>query len=339
MPQAYLRHWCNDNGSIAVSDERQVLPSCGTKNFAVQIDFYAFVDLSANELAFLFRTITEIITDENPIVNAVVVPIFLNVLYFRCKKHDWSEKYGAVFDRFFPWMKRQKHINSYRFLRQIAEDNAELGPEHIEIIENETISGFEGLMTEIENAAWPVINELLANGASCLKERNNLSYLLLYLVNQCFRGPDYLRHIELMFPERAHEIGETPKLAKYLRYILPSYVRNQLMQTQDERKVHVIENKTDLEFVTGDVPCVIYGEKCKPQTPMITFFPMSPKKALLFGYRSAVNAYIQRYGWELKDCEQVDWFNREIVASSQRFVFASNATILEKNNYHVNANS
>ena len=159
--------------------------------------------------------------------------------------------------------------------------------------------------------------------------------MLLYLVNQCFRGPDYLRYIESIFPDRAHELGETPKLARYLRYIFPFYILNHLLQTKDQRKVLVIENKSDLEFVTGDVPCAIYGERRNPKTPMVTYFPMSPQKAMLFGYRDAINAYVHKYGWELIDKSLVDWFNREIIASSQRFVFASNANVLIANGYHV----
>ena len=337
VPQAYLRHWCNEDGKLSVSVEGRVLPSCGTTNFAVEVDFYAFVDLSAVELDFLFRTIAQIIAIENPIVNAVVVPIFLNVLYFRCENHDWSDEYAETFDKFEPWMKKQEHINTYRFLREVAEGASELQQVHIDAIERETESGFEGLMSSIEAAAWPVINELLERGAKCLKEGNNLRYLLLYLVNQCFRGPDYLRQIDIALPERAHEIGETPKLAKYLRYIIPFYVLNQLLQTKNQRKVLVIENKTDLEFITGDVPCAIYGEKRNPRTPLITFFPLSPRKALLFGYRDAVNTYIQKYAWELVDKGLVDWFNREIIASSQRFVFASAPNILSANGYHVTA--
>ena len=339
VPQAYLRHWGDANGKLAVSINGSVVPSCGTTNFAVEVDLYSFVDLSSAELGFLFRTISQIITPENPIVDAVVVPIFLNVLYFRCEGRDWTEEYRAVFDEFFPWIIREDRINAYQFLRRVAEGNAELRQEHIDIIERETLSGFETLMTGIESAAWPIIDSLLTNGVKCLKEGDNLRCLLLYLVNQCFRGPDYLRYIESVLPERAHEIGETPKLARYLRYIFPFYVLNQLLQTKDQRKVHIIENRTDLEFVTGDVPCAIYGESRNPKTPMITYFPISPRNAILFGYREAINKYIQIYGWELRDKKLVDWFNREVVASSQRFVFASSADVLIENDYHVHQNS
>ena len=96
--------------------------------------------------------------------------------------------------------------------------------------------------------------------------------------------------------------------------------------------MYIIDKRTDLEFITGDVPCAIYAEKCRPGTPMSTFFPMSPRKAILFGYKDAVNAYIKRYGWELIDRSLVDWFNREVAASSQRFIFASKVDILVENN-------
>lgn len=339
VPQAYLRHWGDANGNVVASINGKVLPPSGTTNFAVEVDFYAFVDLTAAELDFLFRTISQIMANENPLVDLGIVPIFLNVLYFRGEKHDWSEAYGEVFDAFVPWMKKAKHVNLYNFLRKVAEGNAELKPEHVDAIEKETISGFETLMTGIENSAWPVINKLLTNGTKCLKEEKNLRCLLLYLVNQCFRGPDYLKHIESVLPGRSREIGETPELAKYLRYIFPFHVLNNLLQTKDQRKVFIIDNRTDLEFITGDVPCAIYAEKRSPKTPMITFFPMSPRKAFLFGYKAAVNAYLQKYGWELIDRSLVDWFNREVAASSQRFIFASKADILVDNNYSVRADS
>ena len=339
VPQAYLRHWGDINGNVVASINGKVLPPSGTTNFAIEVDFYAFVDLTAAELDFLLRTISQIMTNENPLVDLVIVPIFLNVLYFRGEKHDWSEEYVKVFDAFVPWMKKAKHINLYGFLREVAEGNAELKSEHSNAIEKETISGFEALMTGIENAAWPVIDELLTSGTKCLKEEKNLRCLLLYLVNQCFRGPDYLKHIESVLPVRSSETGETPKLAKYLRYIFPFHVLNHLLQTKDQRKVYIIDNRTDLEFITGDVPCAIYAEKCRPENPMITFFPMSPRKALLFGYKNAVNAYIRKYGWELIDRSLVDWFNREVAASSQRFIFASKVDILVENNYSVRGDS
>ena len=80
MPQAYLRRWGDVNGNIVASINGKVLPPSGTTNFAVEVDLYAFVELSAAELGFLFQTRSQIITDENPIVDVVVVPIFLNVL-------------------------------------------------------------------------------------------------------------------------------------------------------------------------------------------------------------------------------------------------------------------
>lgn len=67
---------------------------------------------------------------------------------------------------------------------------------------------------------------------------------------------------------------------------------------------------------------------------MITFFSISPKKALLYGYKDAVNKYVHTYGWDLKDRRLVDRFNREIIASSQRFVFASDSNVLTNNKYH-----
>lgn len=339
LPQAYLKRWRNENGELAASINGKVVFSNATTNFAVENGFYSFVDLSSAELEFLLRIISQIIAHENPIVDFIITPIFLIVLYFRCKRRDWTEEYGVVFDKFFPWMQNQEHIKEYRFLRLVAEGETELRQKHIDAIERETLSGFESLMTGIENAAWPVINSLLTNGVKCLKDSEHLRSFLLYLINQSFRGPDYLRYIECALPQRAREIGETSKLAKYLRYIFPFYACNQIFKIRDQLKGYVIENCTDLEFITGDVPCVVYGEKQEQKIPTISYFPLSPQKAILFGYKKAINKYIEKYGWKLMDKNLVDWFNREVVSSSERFVFASKVSVLIENDYRVHRNT
>ena len=58
-----------------------------------------------------------------------------------------------------------------------------------------------------------------------------------------------------------------------------------------------------------------------------------------YKYNPELYADIKKYGWELIDRSLVDWFNREVAASSQRFIFASKVDILVENNYSVRGDS
>ena len=80
---------------------------------------------------------------------------------------------------------------------------------------------------------------------------------------------------------------------------------------------------TDLEFITSDTPYAIYGERKNANTPLITYFPLSPTKGLFYGYRSGVNKFVSTYGRAVRDRNLIDWLNREVVSTAVKFVFAS----------------
>ena len=335
VPQEYLRRWCDANGCIAVSLDGRILPPSGTTVFAVERDFYEFIDLTVEELAYFFKAISQITTPQSPMHDVVTAPVFLNVLFYRCKRHDWSSQFAVEFDRFSALTIHEKHRRTYEFLRNVAEGRNSLSDEQIAQLEEGAASGFEELMTGIENYAWPVLNEILNPriALKCLKDVQKLRYLLLYIVNQCLRGPDYLAHIEKCLPNEARELGGTTQLAKYLRYIYPFYVVDQLIDGRGERLFRLMKNYTQLEFVTSDSPCAVYGE-LGSRLPCITYFPLSPDRALLYGYKSGVNAFVQKYGWELRDQTMVHWLNCEVVANAIKFVFAKSAATLKDNDYH-----
>ena len=60
VPQAYLKHWYGPQDGFAVSVNGKVLSNAGTRRFAVERDFYAFVDLTAQELDFFYRMVMQI---------------------------------------------------------------------------------------------------------------------------------------------------------------------------------------------------------------------------------------------------------------------------------------
>ena len=335
VPRGYLRHWEDVNGFIAVSINGKITTARGTSPFAVENDFYEFVDLSAIDLQCIDQMSRQIWHPGSALVDAIVAPIFLNVLYYRVKKHDWDVNYAKAFDEFEFWPLSPTRNKLYKALRNAAENDTQLPRELIEEIDKITADGYEPLMTRIENDAWPVINEIVNGGSAFLKNEQKRTALLLYLINQCFRGPDYLRQIKLFPPPVIKDMGVSFETAKYVRYIMPFYIVHDLTKNGKLRKLVIIKNRTDLEFITTDKPTAIYGLDALGNVPDIVYSPMSPKFGLLYGYRMAVNKFIAQYGWEIKDQTLVDWFNREVISGAMRFVFASNAKILRDNGYHV----
>lgn len=335
VPQGYLQNWTDSNGLMAVSINGEIRVTRGATPFAVENDLYEFVDLSAADLRCIDQMARQIFLPCNPLVDAIVAPIFLNVLYYRVKKHDWDRDYAAVFKEFEFWPLSQRRKELYDALREAAENDVQLPRGVMEAIDTITADGYEPLMTKIENDAWPIIKEIVNERTACLRDKHNLTALLHYLVNQCFRGPDYLRYIKLFPPPVVREFGVSTDTAKYVRYIMPFYIVNDLVRNCNLRKLLVIKNRTDLEFITTDKPNAIYGYDEMGNIPDIAYFPMSPRIGVLYGYRTAVNKFIAKYGWEIKDRDLVDWFNREVISGSMRFVFASNAQTLADNGYHI----
>ena len=336
VPQAYLKHWYGPQDGLAVSVNGKVIPNAGTRTFAVERDFYAFVDLTAQELDFFYRMVMQIMQPEHPLINAIVVPIFWYVLFRRCQKKDWSVEYENVYDKFVALPIKPEFKSTYSFLINVIREQQELPSGVEKNIEQAYASGAEAIECCIENAAWPVIDQILNDDLSCLKDPKSLGHLLRYIVNQCFRGPEYLEHAKNSLPSDVTKDGGTANLAHYVRLIQPFYIAHNLVSQKNERKVVVVTNMTDLEFITSDTPYAIYGERKNANTPLITYFPLSPTKGLFYGYRSGVNKFVSTYGRAVRDRNLIDWLNREVVSTAAKFVFASSEEILTKNGYHAN---
>lgn len=340
VPRAYLRQWCLRGEELAVGTPDKIIAAKSTKSFGAEHDMYAFVDLQPEELRFLLKTVKQIVDLRHPIVDALVVPIFLVVLFFRTDKKDWNAEYAEAYDEFARLPLSVNRVSAYKTLRSVAETNADLPPDVIEKLRNSFASGFEAFESQIENQAWEILKRVRNHDLGCLKNDSDLLRLLTYLVNQCFRGPDYIEMIREELPPSISADGGTPELANYMRYIQPLWVANNLVKTRRERKVVVLDNKTDLEFITTDTPYAIYGDARERKTPLITYFPLGPRQALFFGYSSAVNKLVtQKYGREIVDRNFVDWLNREVLASARRFVFATTSEVLIRNNYYISQSS
>lgn len=340
VPRFCLDHWLSPSGEIAVSIKGKTKTIMGTKDVAVKENLYAFIDLNPAELDFLYRMVGQLVQWEHPIVDLLMVPIFMWVLYLRAKNGDWNDGYKKIYDRFSALPLAPKRRNALNKLLAVISGRRQLTKAQIKDAEESCSSGFEKYESAIEGVAKPIIDLLLQKDADrskqrqILKDEAELRILLLYIVNQCYRGPEYLKMVNDSLPKFVRDDGGSARLGRYVRYFQPPYVVQGLLKTKNERKVVLIENKTDLEFITADAPYTLYADLEYRKDPIITFFPLSPTRGLFLGYRKTVNRMLGKFGWEVVDRSFIDKLNRGVCSMAQHTIIATSESVLKEHGYY-----
>lgn len=328
VPQMYLRQWGGENHlTVAIGD--RILERQRTINFAVQSRMYQFDDLTDVELRTFFDGISGTWNPNLPLVKVLLVPIVLNVLLFRVVKKDWTNAFAREFEQIQNSIDFDgKQAQAYELLIGLARGDIPYDDTKVSRMVDFVRDGFESYHSAIENGTKEYFDRAVAGDLAFMKDdRVGQRFFLSYLYDQFFRTPKYLGIIERLDSLTSRTIGATPVLARYFRYFLPILYTAFFLQQRDRVKMMVVVNKSEHEFVTSDAPVVVY-DKNEDGLPSITYFPLSPRSALLFGDRKKVNVFCSQIGRELVDVSYVDRLNREIVASCDKMVFASSSRAL-----------
>lgn len=330
VQQAYLEQWCA-GGRFAVRIDGRHLENQSPLNYANEKWFYAFVDLSARELDYLFRALTQIFNlDKHDLVRKMFGAICLNVLRFRCENADYDAEYDAVYCKIASDVQFDAEWRKmFAFLMEGARGTSLISKADLARFKTSAAEGFEAFQCNVEEVAAPYFKMAREDDLSFMKEKASAHALILYLVNQAFRGPDYLKMIDKNLPESIRADGGTAELAKYMRYFQPLLVAATLVKESETRKLMVVNNATGVDFITGDVPLVIYGER-HSDVPFVCYYPLTPRKALLYGFKNAINDFNVKFTTTLRQVDKVDWFNREIIASRVRAIFATKKETLQR---------
>lgn len=330
VQQAYLEQWCV-GGRFAVRIGDRHLENQSPLNYANEKWFYAFVDLSAKELDFLFRAVTQVFDlDKHDLARKMFGAICLNVLRFRCENVDYDVEYDAVYCKIASTVQFDARWRKvFAFLMKGARGACPISKADLARFKTSAAEGFESFQRTVEEVAAPYFKMARAGDLSFMKDRGSAHALILYLVNQAFRGPDYLKMIGENLPEVIKADGGTAELAKYMRYFQPLLVAATLSKESEARKLMVVNNATGVDFITGDVPLVIYRER-HSDVPCVCYYPLTPRKALLYGFKNTINDFNVKFTSTLRQVDKVDWFNREIIASSVRVFFATNKETLQR---------
>ena len=330
VQQAYLEQWCT-NGRFVVRIDGRYLENQSPLNYANEKWFYAFVDLTVRELDYLFRALTQVFDlDKHDLARKMFGAICLNVLRFRCENADYNAEYDEVYCKIASAVQFDAEWQKlFSFLMQGARGACLISKDDLARFKTSAAEGFESFQCNVEEVAAPYFKMARADDLSFMKDSASAHAIILYLVNQAFRGPDYLKMVGENLPESIRADGGTAELAKYMRYFQPLLVAATLAKESKTRKLMVVNNATDIDFITGDVPLVIYGER-HSDVPCVCYYPLTPRKALLYGFKNAVNDFNSKFTSTLRQVDRVDWFNREIIASSARAIFATNKETLQR---------
>lgn len=328
----YLNNWCV-NGTLVVATKNSVKTNQKPSDHAKKDYYYKFVDLNYLELRHLFELVSTWFDMDSPIIVKVFVPILFQVLRFRYEKGNFSDFDANVFDQIISHVVLPDDLKAqYVTLRDAAEGKVKLEAEFLESMRRKGVIGFEHFEGEIEDAARPYLKEAIKGKLAFMKEYRSAFPFILYLVNQTFRGPSYLIEKELTMPKELKSQGISVNVARYVRYFYPIWLAHDFAANFKNRKVIVLENKTDLEFVTGDVPVVIYNTQ-KINRPLILFYPLSPLKGLLFGFKNSVNRFTKIYSKCISNKSLVHEFNQAIVKYCTKVVFATSEDVIKNNGY------
>ena len=327
VPQMYLRQWGGED-HLAVAIGGRILEGQRPKNFAVKSYMYKFDDLTSEELKTFFDVISETWSPNLPLIKALVVPIVLNIMLFRAVKKDWDNQYAMEFTRIRSSIDfSHEQITAYELLMGLAIGRT---PDDGQVarLADFVREGLESYHCAIESGAKRYFDRAVVGDLSFIKDDTaGCRFFLSYIHDQFFRTPKYLEIVDAIDSPASRVMGASPVLAKYFRYFMPILYTAFYLQNKDRVKMMVVQNKTAPEYVTSDAPVVVY-DRNEYGLPSVTYFPLSPRSSLLLGDRRKVNEFCSKIGREIVDESKVFWLNREIVASSDKMVFASNSTAL-----------
>ena len=327
VPQMYLRQWGGeDHLAVAIGD--RILEGQRPINFAVKRYLYKYDDLTAEELKTFLDGICETWDPNVPLIKTLVVPIVLNIMLFRAVKKDWNNQFAREFARVRSCIDFScDQIAAYELLTSLAMGIVQ-DDEKVARMADFVREGLESYHCAIEGGVKVYYERAVAGDLSFMKDdKVGCRFFLAYIHDQFFRTPKYLAIVETLDSPVSRAIGATPVLARYFRYFMPILYTAFYLQNKDRIKMMVVENKTKREFVTSDAPVVVYNRN-GDGLPAVSYFPLSPRSSLLLGDKKKVNEFCVKIGREILDESVVVWLNREIVASSDKMVFASNSKAL-----------
>lgn len=338
VPRLYLKNWCGANARFAVAEDGEVRDRETTKGHAYGEFYYEACDLTPDELQCLFSDVSRSFPGEYDLVRYLFAQIYLAVLGYRCELSDGVSEYRSIFEAIearWPLTSGETEwknvlLNHISGIRHLTDDALKELHYHRKTI-------FERYEGRIESDANVLIEKAVKENLSFMKNRRDAFHFLHFILNLSTRVPDYISFLQDTLPGQTLPKGTTAHVGEYIRYFLPLCSAHLLVmpEAMETHKMTLIRNATGHEFITGDVPVAVVGAEQGMTRHNVNYFPLSPHRAIVFGFKNAVNEFIKitRLSSELKDESLVKTLNNVLLHNCTSAVFASNGKFLRENNY------
>ena len=331
VPRKYLRKWANSD-LICMKREKEDCITVNIMNVAQERFFYRLPVLRFVELKFAIEYLEEHPDCLFDNLELYVSSVILGPILYSYEKGEYNE-----FDQVVDYLTQRNILTNADFVRHLKELKLVVLPsetleqnEDFKEIEQDTIMTEERINCDVENSVWPYPECAYSNDLSFFETQDGFEKMTLYLIHQLFRTPKFLELSKDTKLKSAFGEDGCKRILKALRLPLVSCIHSHIVSWQKDFNLYLMDNSTNLEFITGDQP-VVNLDSARPVTDFDIFFPISPTKALFFCKKTRFDTI---YSWTQElTRERVNSLNIKICESSFKQIYASNERIIKERNY------
>jgi hypothetical protein len=286
--QRYLQSWTVDDKLFCLRDGRIFV--AGTHDVAVDRDFYKL----------------HVLTDEDiKLIKWLVVD---------AATHELSKRHHMDLLRGFATPLRfvEKNRSTFKNLESIDE--------YIDKYQTNAMEDYHGRM---EQSFLPILEDVLRGDLSFYEDRDRCITFLHFICTQHMRTKRTReKTIDILRSKNNIDFSRCWNIAVHM---FSFNIGLSLFRERKKRSLVLLENKTNLPFITGDQPTVnLLADGTTPPEALSVYYPVSPTLGLVLGEVGQPPAFASE-GLTVAD---VQYLNDRIYAARHSQVFAHKKTAL-----------
>lgn len=293
--QHYLEAWTT-NGQLYCLRNSSIFRT-NTLNIGQQRDFYRLQELTPNDIVLI-----KLLYVNNS-------PLFLQPLH-----NQLLDEFNLAFELKREYEKSREKNEEFEKQIDITINNLE-----------------ENLHCGIENMAIPFLEKVQKKDLSFYKDEQNRIEFNYFIATQYLRTNHMRQRLKQAFQDipakYAHFNFDINRIWNVVTHITATNLGFSLSRPEYHINIFLLENNTDVPFVTGDQPLI--NLKSDPKSfevpsKLELYYPQTPEIALMFSMNDTIS-----FSQNVSPCE-VKKLNDLMVASSQEQVYANEENVLKQ---------
>ena len=217
-------------------------------------------------------------------------------------------------------------LESYRFPFKLIEQLNSLGIKNEKLFQDIINQGEESIYSKIEEIGKPYLDKILKEDCSFYDNFDDKFIFNLFICEQYFRTK---KRLEELKSSNAFNMDYT-KIWGPMRHIFSTNLAVNLTNTKEKQfKLKFINNKTSVNFITGDQPIINRYSTKESQGKVLDkfefYYPITPKLAILITDKD-----YKKNELEITDFSKIHYFNDLIFINSLEQVYATSQDELER---------